>query len=154
MGGLLFVLQKEALVKGYAQLISCDMTATYIGITILLKNGVGGYQIGYNPRKYKPFYFGTANGIGQQAMLNDFDNLDGDLKNHFINICRPCNECLNCTKNGKNKIFTAMVTFNGKEYKLCPNFPRHSWDTMDRGLIDLLYKYHDAQKVYGVDWKK
>ena len=130
------------------------MTATYIGITISFNNGVGGFQIGYNPRKYKPFYFGTANGIGGKAMLEDFVNLDGDLQKHFINICRPCNGCRSCVKGGKNEIFKTKVSYNGKEYALCPCFPNHSWDTMDRGLIDLLFKYHDAQNIYGVDWKK
>ena len=154
LDGLLFILQKEATNKGYTQSIKCDMTATYIGFTISFKNGVGGFQIGYNPRKYKPFQFGTANGIGEKAMLEDFDNLDEDLKEHFINICRPCSGCRNCVKGGKNEMFTTKVSYNGKDYALCPCFPNHSWDTMDRRFIDLLFKYHDAQNVYGVDWKK
>ena len=154
MDGLLFTMQKEALSKGYVLTVSCEMTATYIGITISFNNGVGGFQIGYNPRKYKPFYFGTANGIGEKAMLDDFDNLDGDLKEHLVKTCKPCNGCLTCTKNGKNKIYTTIVTHNGTEYKLCPSFPWHRWDAYDRGLIDSLYKYHGAQNVYGVDWKK
>ena len=154
LDGLLFTLQNEAIDKGYKQSIKCDMTATYIGFTISFKNGIGGFQIGYNPRKYKPFQFGTANGIGEKAMLEDFDNLDEDLKEHFINICRPCSSCRNCVKGGKNEMFTTRVSYNGKEYALCPCFPNHSWDTMDRRLIDLLFKYHDAQNIYGVDWKK
>ena len=154
LDGLTFVLQKEAIDKDYTQSIECKMTATSIDFTISFKNGVGGFQIGYNPRKYKPFYFGTANGIGEKAMLEDFDNLDEDLKEHFVSICRPCNGCLGCTKSGNNKTFTTTVIHNAKEYKLCPCFPCHSWDTMDRRLIDLLFKYHDAQNIYGVDWKK
>ena len=154
LGGLLFILQKEAIVKGYKQSVSCDMTATYIGITISFNNGVGGFQIGYNPRKYRPFYFGTANGIEEKSMLEDYENLDPKLKEHFVNICRPCNGCLGCTKSGKTKAFNTAVSFGGKDYSLCPCFPCHSWDTMDRRLIDLLFKYHDAQNIYGVDWEK
>ena len=99
-------------------------------------------------------FVGTANGISEKAMLDDFDYLDGDLKEHLLKTCKPCNGCLTCTKNGKNKIYTTIVTHNGTEYKLCPSFPWHRWDAYDRGLIDSLYKYHDAQNVYGVDWKK
>jgi len=154
LDGLLFALQKEAIDKGYTQSMKCDMTATYIGITISFKNGVGGFQIGYNPRKYKPFQFGTANGIGEKAMLEEFCSLDEDLKEHFINICRTCNGCRGCVKGGKNEMFTTRVSYNGKDYALCPCFPNHGWDTMDRRLIDLLFKYHDAQNIYGVDRKK
>jgi len=151
---LLSVLQKQAIDKGYTQSIECKMTATSIDFTIAFKNGVGGFLIGYNPRKYKPFYFGTMNGIGEKAMLGDFDKLDEDLKEHFINICRPCSSCRGCVKGGKNEMFTTKVSYYGKDYVLCPCFPNHSWDTMDRRLIDLLFKYHDAQNIYGVDWKR
>ncbi|MCL2445938.1 MAG: hypothetical protein FWD06_04135 [Oscillospiraceae bacterium] len=154
LNGLLFDLQRESLDKGYTQSCVCSMTATSIDFNISFKNAIGGFLIGYNPRKYQPFYFGTINGIGEKAMLDDFDNLDKDLQEHFINICRTCNSCLGCTKGGKNKIFAINVTHDGKDYNLCPCFPRHSWDTIDRGLMDILFKYHDAQEKYGTDWKK
>ena len=87
-------------------------------------------------------------------MLEDFENLDYDLQKHFIQICGNCKYCNGCTKNGRNEIFTVKVNFEGKEYNLCPNFPQHSWDTFDRDLIDVLFKYHNAQEVYGNDWRK
>jgi len=67
---------------------------------------------------------------------------------------RPALLNLICTKAGKNKMFAINVTYDGKEYTLCPSFPRHSWDTIDRGRMDVLFKYRDAQEKYGVDWKK
>jgi len=154
LDGLLFTLQKEAAAKGYTQSVSCSMTATSTRIAISFSNGVGGFLIHYNPRKYKSFQFGTANGIGEKAMLEDFDNLDEDLQKHFIDICRPCNGCRSCVKGGKNKMFTTTVNYKGTSYNLCPCFPRDSWDRLDRALIDLLFKYHDAQNAYDVDRKK
>ena len=154
LNGLLFELQKRCLDKGYTQSIECGMSATGIGFSICFKNAIGGFTIGYSSRRVQQFQFGTANGIGEKAMLEDFGNLDRDLQAHFVDICNDCNGCLICTKGGKNKMFATHVIYDGKEYTLCPSYSRHVWDTLDRGLMDVLFKYHDAQEKYGVDWKK
>jgi len=154
LNGLLLDMQENALAKGYKQSIRCNMGATGFDFNISLKNTIGGFLIGYNPRKYKPFYFGTENGIGEKTMIEDFNNLDKELQEHFIKVCKICNSCLICTKGGKNKIFASNVIHNGKEYNLCPSYPRHSWESIDEHLMNVLYKYHDAQEKYGVDWKK
>ena len=154
LNGLLLELQKRCLNKGYTQSITCGMSATGIGFGISFKNAIGGFTMGFSSRSYQPFFYGTANGIGEKAMLEDFYNLDKDLQAHFIDICKTCNGCLICTKAGKNKIFAVKVTYNGKDYTLCPSYPRHGWDTINKALMDVLFKYHDAQEKYGVDWKK
>lgn len=148
MDGLLLELKNQCLKRGYEQELRFMFTGTDLTCEVQFKSEVGGFQIGYNSRKYRQFYFGTLNGIGEKAMLENFDNLDDDMKQHFINICKPCNGCLICTKNGKNKAFTVNVNFNVKDYKLCPSFPRHSWETYNVELIDVLFKYHDLQLKY------
>jgi len=148
--GLLTGLQKECLENGYEQEIKLSLGAAGQGLDIYLKNKVGGFQTGYNPRKYQQFYFGTINGIGEKAMLTDFDSLDGDIRRHFISICRRCNGCLICTKSGKNKKFTVEVTYDGTAYKLCPSYPRHSWEAPDPKLIGVLLKYHELQEKYAL----
>ena len=154
LNGLLIELQKSCLEKGYDQLVKSRMGATNFDFSISFKNGIGGFHIGYNPRRYEQFSYGTINGIGEKAMLEDFENLDHDLQKHFISICKTCNNCGVCEKGGKNKKFTVSVGYDGKGYALCPSFPRHGWETIDHELIDILFKYHDAQEVYGADWKK
>ena len=151
LDGLLFELRDRCLAEGYEQEFGVGVSSTSIDYNIIFKNKIGGFGIGYRSRKYQQFFFGTINGIGEKAMLEDFENLDGDLKEHFIGICRTCNSCMGCTKSGKNKAFTVCVTYGGKEYSLCPQFPRHGWDTLDRELIDVLFKYHVAQEKYGID---
>jgi hypothetical protein len=152
LNGLLLELQKECLEKNYEQSVNCDM----FGFGISFKNKVGGFSLGYNPRKYQPFSFGTLNFIGEKAMLEDFNNLDNDLQKHFIDICRKgmglCHSCLNCTKGGK-KIFAVKIEDDGKYYNLCPLTP-YWWNTIDRNLINALFKYHDAQEKYGTKPKK
>ena len=154
LNGVLFELQKRCLENGYEQSIRSDIGASGYDFTITFKNKIGGFCLGYRPRKYQQFFFGTLNGIGEKAMLEDFENLDKDLQKHFISICKPCNDCLICTKGGKNKIFTININYDGKDYKLCPSFPCHEWETIDHELMDVLFKYHDLQEKYGTDWKK
>ncbi|MDD4165376.1 MAG: hypothetical protein PHD66_09295 [Eubacteriales bacterium] len=149
LNGLLMELKNKCLEKGYNQELNLHFASTDLSFTIYFKNEVGGFQIGYNSRKYWQFSFGTINGIGEKAMLEHFDNLDDDMKQHFINICRPCSGCLVCTKSGKNKIFTVHVNYAGKDYSLCPSFPYHAWETLDSGLMNVLFKYHDLQIKYG-----
>ena len=152
--GLLPELQKRCLEEGYALSIENVMKPAELGYKFTFKNKIGGFVIEYHTRKYQQFSFGTINGIGEKAMIDDFENLDKDLQEHFVNICKICDNCLICTKNGKNKVFAVNVAFDGKEYNLCPSYPRHGWDTIDRKLVDVLFKYHATQEKYGVNWKK
>jgi len=148
LNGLLIELKNRCLKRGYTHEINLSLGSTDLVFNVYFKNEIGGFHIGYNLRKYWQFSFGTINGIGEKAMLEDFDNLDDGMKRHFINICKPCSGCLICTKGGKNKIFTVPVNYDSKEYKLCPSYPRHAWETIDCGLIDTLFKYHDLQIKY------
>ncbi|MDL2287127.1 hypothetical protein LJB90_01005 [Eubacteriales bacterium OttesenSCG-928-G02] len=154
LDGLLVELQQRCLLNGYEQSIRRAMGASGFDFNIAFKNKIGGFLVNFSPRKNWPFAFGTINGIGQKAMIEDFDNLDKDLQKHFISICKICNGCLGCVKGGKNKIFTVNVNYDGKEYNLCPCFPKDTWESLDYELIDILFKYHKAQETYGTDWKK
>lgn len=154
LNGLLFELQERCLKEGYEPSFECYLNATGLGYNIHFKNKVGGFLINYLVRKYQQFTFGTLNGIGEKAMLEDFENIDENLQKHFVGVCKICNGCLGCTKNGKNKVFTVKVAYDGNEYNLCPSFPQHSWNTIDHRLIEVLSKYHIAQEKYGTDWKK
>jgi hypothetical protein len=152
LNGLLSEIQNKCLVNNYTKGIKCTFGASGFDFTITFRNKVGGFVIGYNPRKYWQFYFGSLNSIGVKAMLEDFENLDPDLRKHFINTCKPCHGCLGCTKGGKNKIFATKVIYDSKEYNLCnDNYARHDWETIDHDLAAVLFTYHTAQEIYGSD---
>ena len=88
-------------------------------------------------------------------MLEDFDNLDNDLQTYLLSVCSSCNGCRSCTKGGKNRVHTVKVTYNGKEYALCPDtYSRNNWETIRLDTAKVLFKYHDMQEVYGSNWKK
>ncbi len=154
LNGLLHEIQQNCLDNGYEQSIKCSFGASGIDFGITFRNKVGGFIIGYYPRKYWQFYFGSLNGIGVKAMLEAFEDLDNDLQKYLILICKPCNECLACTKGGRNMVFAVKVKHEGKEYDLCPDtFARQNWQTLTPDLIAVLCKYHAAQEKYGSDWK-
>jgi hypothetical protein len=155
LNGLLQEIESNCLENGYEKNINCSFGASGFDFGITFRNRVGGFVIGYNPRKYWQFFFGSLNSIGVKFMLEDFENLDKDLQKHLIGVCKTCNGCLGCTKGGRNRIFAVKVEHDGKEYNLCPdNYSRHNWETIDEDLAAALFKYHAAQEVYGSDWKK
>jgi hypothetical protein len=155
LNGLLLEIQNNCLENGYEKNIKCTFGATGFDFNITLRNRVGGFVFGYNPRKYWKFFFGSMNSIGVKAMLEDFENLDKELQKHLISVCKTCNGCLGCAKGGRNKIFAVKVKHDGKEYNLCPdNYSRHNWETINDDLAAVLFKYHAAQEIYGSDWKK
>ena len=78
-------------------------------------------------RKKELWRFGLLSGVGEKAMLEDFERLDPALQALFLRICRPCSGCGGCTKSGKNARFTVTVQANGTSHALCPQFPQHEW---------------------------
>jgi len=155
LNGLLLEIQNNCLEKGYEQNIKCSFGTSGFDFRITFRNKVGGFVIGYNPRKYWQFFFGSLNSIGVKAMLEDFENLDNDLQKYFVSVCKTCTGCLCCTKSGRNKILAVKVKYDGKAYNLCPdNYSRHNWETLNHELAAVLFKYHAAQEIYGSDWKK
>jgi len=146
--GMLMDLKKQCLDDGYKQILYLDVGPTSFCFNVLLQKDVGGFRIGYNPRKYQQFCFATMNGIGEKAMLEDFCNLSADMQKHFVEICRPCNGCLGCTKGGRTKPYTVEVQFRDRVFDLCPQFPQHEWEVFTPDRINTLFEYHDLQEKY------
>lgn len=147
--GLLIDLKNKCLEKGYKQEIQYHFGTSDLCFTIKFANKIGGFLIGYNPQQSYQFYFGTMNGIGEKAIIEDFDNLDNQMKEFFFKICRKCTGCLNCTLNRKIKPVAVNVNYDGKDYNLCTYFPSHLWQSIDEEHINILFKYHDLQEKYG-----
>jgi hypothetical protein len=154
LNGLLPELQSICLDKGYTQDILCSFSPSGFEFRITFRKRVGGFIVGYNPRKYGQFYFGSLNSIGIKAMLEDYKNLDQDLLKHLISASKTCDGCLTCTKGGRNKVYAVQVAYEGKSYTLCPDhYGRHSWETLNRDLAGVLFQLNAAQELYGSDWK-
>ena len=106
------------------------------------------FMCGYNVRKKQMFFFGTGSGIGEKAMLADFNNLPPIVQRHMIDICRPCTYCMECTKGGRNQPFTVNLDYQGTEYIVCPRFPNHEWEFLTPELVERLEAYLDALILY------
>lgn len=145
---LLQRLEEDCLHRGYQKIAYGGFSTTGFDFSIKYKNQVGGFIIGYNPRKFDQFHFGTINTIGVKAMLEDFEHLDTSLQVHFMENCKRCNGCNGCTKGGKSKVFAVKFNVQGEDILLCPMFPRSSWRTLDTDRINVLVTYHDLQEKF------
>jgi hypothetical protein len=141
-------LEHKCIEKGYKTHIRGGITTTIYDFSVRFQNNIGGFIFQYNPRKIEQIRYGTINGIGAKAMLEDFKNLDSDLQKHFIENCGRCRGCKGCTKGGNSKVFTVSVRYQGEDILLCPQFPNSCWDTVDNLKIETLFKYHDLQEKY------
>ena len=148
LNGVLPALRQTCESLGYVSNVRALLTRTDFSFNVELRRGVGGFLLVFSPRKAVKAGFGTLNGVGEKAMLEDFDNLPPDMKDYFLTICKPCNGCLECTKKGRNKPFTVCVSHNGRQYVLCPLFPRHLWEAPDPQLVRRLMTYHELQERY------
>lgn len=123
-------------------------TAIGYDIVYLTSEQNTGFKITFNNRKKELWRFGLLSGVGEKAMLEDFERLDPALQALFLRICRPCSGCGGCTKSGKNARFTVTVQANGTSHALCPQFPQHEWQKPDRALADTLCLYLRTQLRY------
>lgn len=147
--GMLMRLRKRCLAERFYEKLHLDFAPTCFCFSIKYQIKPGfGFDFAYNAMKLKQFDFGTLSGVGEKAMLEDYENLSNTVLQHFLAICQPCNELGCCTNHGKTKIQTVKVMFKGKEYKLCPRFPKHRWDEMNEELVETLFCYLEEQQKY------
>ena len=135
------------LAKGYReQFISDDYRAQY-----MLKKDISGCTIEFSVLSVTVRFL-NINCIGIKAILEHFDELSDGLKSEFLTQCKKCNDCLGCTKGGKNKQFTVEVTaLDGEIVRLCPEFVQMEWYNADMTIerAELLLELNELQAKYG-----
>jgi len=121
---------------------------------VFIKN-VGGLSIEYATLS-PTVRFVNYTCIGIKAVLEHADEMDDDIKPQLIKFCNPCNNCMGCTKGGKNKLFAVSVHFKDKEHRLCPQFVQMAWYNNDisREKIDFMLALNELQERYGKNWRK
>jgi hypothetical protein len=137
--------------KGYhAQYSINEYTTNYI-----IKKDVGGLCIAY-ATLWPTVRFVNETSIGIKAALEHANELDDIIKHQLVQFCKPCNNCMVCTKGGKNKQFTITVQDGGKEYRLCPEFVQMEWYNSDISTekIDFMLELNELQEQFGKNWKK
>lgn len=130
---------------GFEWRVSGNLFETNIGVF----GKVSGLNIQFNAQRDQSYYFMAHNCCGSKAMLAEFDALSPAIQDYMIQSCRPCGNCMSCTKNGKNKPFTMQVLYRGEPVSLCPQFPRREWFEPTEKLLGDLTGYVKLQETYG-----
>lgn len=137
--------------KGYSvQFFINEYSTNYI-----LTKDVGGLSIAYFTLWPTVRFFNNTC-IGVKAALEHADELESRIVHQLVKFCKPCNNCMVCTKGGKNKQFTVTVHNEGKEYNICPEFVQMEWYNSDisREKIDFLLEFNELQERFGKKQKK
>ena len=131
------------------------MSVNEYGANYTYAKGVGGLNIEYSTL-WPTVRFVNLTSIGVKATLEHANELEKDIKGQLIRFCKPCNDCLGCTKSGKNKQFTVVVLHDGQNHRLCPEFVQMEWYNNDisRDKIDFMLELNELQERYGKNWKK
>lgn len=132
--------------KGYAVRFFIDGYRTTCAFT----RAASGLNIEY-ATLWPTVRFVNTTSIGIKAILEDADALDAAFRRQLVWFCKPCNDCLGCTKGGKNKQFTVPVDADGQAHRLCPEFVQMEWYNRDISLekIDFLLALGELQAQYG-----
>lgn len=140
--------------KGYCKQLEVEFNHNSLCIAYIIKGEVSGFSVSYHFHRVEQFYFSVLNCIGVKAILENFEQLDDNVKDYLMMSCRRCFECNRCTKGGKNKRLTVSVVKNEKKVALCPDFPKREWTRINETDMNTIIDYIDLQSKYGTQWKK
>lgn len=121
-----------------------------------VNNDVSGVSICFDMRKVHQLYFALSTQIGVKSICEDFENQPQHIRDFLANRLFDCNNCLSCTKGGKNAIFAVSVAIDGKKRKLCPNsiWIGHQVEYMNHDIMKALVDFSALQAQYGNNWRK
>lgn len=132
-----------------------SITDDFYRMNYIFKKDVGGLNIEFS-LLWPTIRFLNSTCIGIKSALEHADELNSEIKQQLIKFCKPCNECMGCTKGGKNKPFTVTVNNNSNEYHLCPEFVQMEWYNKDisKEKIDFIFELNELQEKFGKNWSR
>lgn len=119
-------------------------------------NAVSGFNIHFDMRKIHQIYFSLGSQIGVKSICEDFDNQSEHIKDFLLDRLTDCNNCMGCTKGGKNSKFAVEVTRNGIHHILCPNsiWIGFQVEYMNHDIMKKLIDFSALQAQYGKKVKR
>ena len=138
--------------KGYGKTCKED----FFRMCLMCRKNVGGLSIEFTTTMGPTVRFVNCTCIGIKAALEHAHEIDDTTKRQLVKFCKLCNNCMGCTKGGKNKPFTVAVPLSGNESRLCPEFVQMEWFNSDisKEKIDFLLALSEMQECYGKSRKK
>ena len=105
-----------------------------------------GIAVQYDACVREPICFGICIPKGMKLFLEHFEEMPEKAKVLVIERTKKCDSCRYCVqtdKTGKRALAHIPVTYQGKEYILCPYFPgyNYSWKHLDRALTDSIIEF-------------
>lgn len=137
--------------KGYKFSHNYDWCAEGPTFVIRFNNNVSGVSIYFSIHKTHQLFFALSTQIGVKAICEDFENQPQHIKDFLADRLFECNNCLGCTKGGKNARFAIPVVLNGKQRLLCPNsiWIGHQVEYMNHNMMKALVDFSALQAQYG-----
>lgn len=119
-------------------------------------NGVSGVHICFQIHKKHQIYFQLGSQIGVKAICEDFDSQPAHIQDYLLDRLSDCNNCLGCTKGGRNAKFAVEVDENGAKCLLCPNsfWIGFQIEYMNHDVMRTLIDFSALQEQYGENWRK
>lgn len=146
----------QMLQKGYRFSRNYDWCPEGPTFAFRYNNDVSGVSICFDMRKIHQLHFALSTQIGVKAICEDFENQPQHIKDFLVDRLSDCNNCLGCTKGGKNAKFAVAVTLNGEQRLLCPNsiWIGHQVEYINHKMMKALVGFSALQAQYGDNWRK
>lgn len=147
---------KNMIDKGYIYDQDCGWCAEGPYFNFKFNNEVSGVHIYFSLHKKHQIYFQLGSQIGVKAICEDFNNQLDHIQNYLLNRLTDCNDCMGCTKGGKNEKFAVEVKKDGTKRLLCPNsfWIGFQIEYMNHDIIKSIIDFSTLQAKYGVNWRK
>ena len=132
--------------KGYDAAFRIDEYRTIIAYS----KAVSGLSIEFSTL-WPTVRFVNESSIGIKATLEHADGLEDEMLGQLIRFCKPCNDCMGCTKGEKNRQFTVVLQHDNDEYRVCPEFVQMEWYNRDISMekIEFLLALNELQEKFG-----
>lgn len=142
--------------KEYQITIYGELSGNAFAMHCMSKKEVSGISFEYLSRQHPAFLVRPLNFIGVKSLLEQFDELDNDVKELLVNTCKKCTGCLLCTKGKNIKIHAQKVNIKDKTINLCPSYPDMYWFNQEitDNVVSTIIKFNQLQEVNGKDWHK
>lgn len=146
----------QMLQKGYKFSYKYDWCPEGPTFVFKINNDVSGISIYFDMRKIHQLYFALSTQIGVKAICEDFEKQPQHIKDFLADRLSDCNNCLGCTKGGKNAKFAVVVTIYGEQRLLCPNsiWIGHQVEYMSHKMMKAMVDFSGLQAQYGDNWRK
>jgi|GEM_PF-1807592 len=119
-------------------------------VSVTYSNGISGLSIEFSTL-WPTVRFVNLSCIGIKVILENAPACDDNFVRQLAHFCKPCTNCMVCTKGGKNKPFTTEIQLGHNKHHVCPEFVQMEWYNQDISIhkIEFLLTLNELQVKFG-----